>query len=63
LAAAALEEDAAFDAADLALAADAGTEAFFAAEDLALVLRASLKADAGLKATDFDAGTFTVACV
>jgi len=63
LAAAAFDEDATFDALDRPLVAGAGAAAFFAAADRALVLSASLKADAGLKATDFDAGTFTVAWV
>ena len=46
-----------------ALVADAAAPAFFAADALPLVLSAALKAAAGLKATDFDAGTFTVAWV
>lgn len=45
------------------LAEDAAAPAFFAAEALLLVLSAALKAAAGLNATDFDAGTFTVAWV
>lgn len=60
LAAVALDDAAAFDAVDRPPEAAAGAAAFFAAADLALVLSASLKAEAGLKATDLDAGTFTV---